>query len=81
MPPINIHQAKTHLSRLVEHAARGESVIIVKAGKPMAKLVPLDAPESAPPKCLGFLAGQMRVPDDFDALGAAQINQLFGDAP
>ena len=81
MPPINIREAKTHLSRLVERAARGESIVITKASQPMAKLAPLDAPEPAPPKRLGFLAGQLRVPDDFDTLGAARIGQRFGSAP
>ncbi|MCL1962271.1 MAG: type II toxin-antitoxin system prevent-host-death family antitoxin [Desulfovibrionaceae bacterium] len=78
MLTINIHEAKTHLSRIVERAARGESFVIAKAGRPMVRVVPLDAPEPAPPKRLGFLAGQVRVPDDFDAMGAAEIEHLFG---
>jgi prevent-host-death family protein len=62
---VNIHEAKTHLSRLVEEVAAGQGVVIAKAGKPMARLVPL---EVAPKKRrLGLFKGQLDVPDDFDA--------------
>jgi prevent-host-death family protein len=62
---INIHDAKTHLSRLVEQAAQGKEIIIAKAGKPMARLVPLeDVPR---PKKFGLLKGKIQVPADFDA--------------
>lgn len=61
---INIHDAKTHLSRIVEEVAEGKEVIIAKAGKPMAKLVPLDAKPSA--KTLGLLKGKVRIPADFN---------------
>ncbi|MFN7085203.1 MAG: type II toxin-antitoxin system Phd/YefM family antitoxin [Burkholderiales bacterium] len=65
MYTVNIHEAKTHLSRLVEEVAAGREVIIAKAGKPMARLVPLEA---APKKHhLGLFKGQLNVPDDFDA--------------
>ena len=77
MDTVNIHEAKTHLSRLVERAAKGESFVIAKAGKPMVKVVPLDAPEGAQRKRLGFLAGQITVPDDFDRLGDEEIARLF----
>lgn len=70
MDIVNIHDAKTHLSRLVEKAAQGESFIIAKAGKPMVKVIPLDAADQAPPR-LGFMAGQFTVPDDFDTMGQA----------
>lgn len=65
MTVVNLHAAKTHLSRLVDAAAAGEEVIIAKAGKPVAKLVALDAPPRK--RVLGLLAGQFKVPDDFDA--------------
>jgi prevent-host-death family protein len=65
MRTVNIHAAKTHLSRLVEEAAAGEEIIIAKAGKPLARLVPLAAPR--PKRRLGILAGRMTVPEDFDA--------------
>ena len=58
MKTYNIHQAKTHLSRLVEAAASGEEIVIAKAGKPMAKLVPVSA--AAGPRVLGALAGKVR---------------------
>ncbi len=65
MHTVNIHEAKTHLSRLVEAAAAGEEVIIAKAGKPMARLVPLEA--APKPRRLGLFRGRLNVPDDFDA--------------
>jgi prevent-host-death family protein len=78
MKIINIHGAKTHLSRLVDQAAKGEPFIIAKAGKPLVKVIPLGAPEAGQLKRLGFLAGQITVPDDFDQMGRAEIEQLFG---
>jgi len=73
----NIHEAKTHLSRLVEQAAKGESFFIAKAGKPMVKVIALDAPEPSQARRFGFMAGQISVPDDFDRMGEAQIVTLF----
>jgi prevent-host-death family protein len=81
METINIHEAKTHLSRLVEKAANGEPFVIAKAGKPMVKVVPLDTPEAGQQKRLGFLAGQIEVPDDFDTMGTEEIQAIFqGDS-
>lgn len=77
MRTVNIHEAKTHLSRLVESAAKGESFIIAKAGKPMVKVTPLDAPMKKKARRLGFLKGKIRVPSDFDTLGAAEILRMF----
>lgn len=79
MKTINIHQAKTHLSRLVEKAAAGEPFIIAKGGKPMVRVVPLDAPLSGQERPLGFLEGQIQVPDDFDRMGAETIRADFED--
>jgi len=74
----NIHEAKTHLSRLIERAAsKGESFIIAKAGKPLVKVTPLDAPELSSRMRLGFMNGQIQVPDDFDNMGREEIEQLF----
>ena len=78
MVTINIHEAKTNLSRLVDAAAKGESFIIAKAGKPMVKVVALNAGGDGQPKRLGFLAGQISVPDDFDSMGSVEIEALFG---
>ena len=77
MRTINIHEAKTHLSRLLEHVAEGEQVIIARAGKPVAKLVPLEAEDTVPGRRLGFLAGEVSVPDDFDRMGQEAIERLF----
>lgn len=78
MQTVNIHEAKTHLSRLVEQAAQGESFVIAKAGKPLVKVTPLDAPDANQMRRLGFMAGQLVVPDDFDRMGALDIERLFG---
>ena len=78
MRTVNIHEAKTHLSRLVEAAANGESFVIAKAGRPMVRVTAIDAPEAGAQRRLGFLAGQFTVPDDFDRLGAAEVEALFG---
>jgi prevent-host-death family protein len=78
MRTFNIHEAKTHLSRLVEAAANGEPFIIARAGKPLVKVMPLHAPEAAQAKRLGFLKGEFEVPDDFDDMGRSEIERLFG---
>ena len=78
MQTVNIHEAKTHLSRLIEQAARGEPFVIAKAGKPLVKVMALHAPEAGQQQRLGFMAGQIAVPEDFDRLGSAEIEQLFG---
>lgn len=77
MRTVNIHEAKTQLSRLVDEAAKGEPFVIAKAGKPLVKVMALDAPEAGERKRLGFLAGQISVPDDFDRMGAAEIERVF----
>ncbi|MBM3583515.1 MAG: type II toxin-antitoxin system Phd/YefM family antitoxin [Alphaproteobacteria bacterium] len=73
---VNIHEAKTHLSRLIERAAKGEPFVIARAGKPIVKVIPIDAPTA--PQRTGFMTGEMRVPDDFDAIGRDDIERLFG---
>jgi prevent-host-death family protein len=78
MRTVNIHEAKTHLSRLIEQATKGEPFIIAKAGKPLVKVAALDAPEPARARRLGFLAGRIQVPPDFDEMGAGEIERLFG---
>lgn len=78
MQTVNIHEAKTHLSRLIEKAAKGEPFVIAKAGRPLVKVMPLDAPETGQAKRLGFMSGQIAIPDDFDRMGGAEIEQLFG---
>jgi prevent-host-death family protein len=76
MVTVNIHEAKTQLSKLVEQAVQGEAFVIAKAGKPLVKVTALDAP--AEPQRLGFLAGEIAVPEDFNRMGDAEIAALFG---
>ncbi len=74
MITVNIHEAKTQLSRLIDRAVKGESFVIAKAGKPLVKVTALDAP--AAPQRLGFLAGEIAVPDDFDRIGRSRDRGL-----
>ena len=76
MRTVNMHVAKTHLSRLVEAAANGEPFIIARAGKPIVKVVAIDAPAGRTRRT-GFLAGQITVPRDFDRMGSDAIQKLF----
>ena len=73
---INIHEAKTQLSRLVDNAVKGESFIIAKAGKPLVKVSALESPQT--PQRLGFLSGEIAVPRDFNTMGEKEITTLFG---
>lgn len=74
----NIHEAKTHLSRLIDQAVEGEPFIIAKAGKPLVKVMPVDAADVGTTPRIGFLAGEITVPDDFDRMGRDEIETLFG---
>lgn len=78
MTTVNIHEAKTQLSRLVDEAAKGKPFIIAKAGKPLVKVTALDTPTGQQIRRLGFLRGQFSVPDDFNTMGRTEIEQLFG---
>ena len=78
METVNIHEAKTHLSRLVDQAAKGEPFVIAKAGKPLVRVIALDTPVAGQVRRLGFMAGRISVPDDFDRMGSAEIERLFG---
>jgi len=78
MKTVNIHEAKTQLSKLVDEASNGESFVIAKAGKPMVKVMALNTPTGAQVKRLGFLAGQISVPDDFDRMGEEELEKIFG---
>lgn len=72
---VNIHEAKTQLSKLIERASKGETVIIAKAGKPMVKVTAIDAPKKV--KRIGFMKGEINVPDDINAYDA-EVAKLFG---
>jgi prevent-host-death family protein len=76
MSTVNIHEAKTHLSRLVEDAAAGEEVVIAKAGRPVARLVALAAPSRV--RKVGVLKGKLALPEDFDAPLSAEELREFG---
>ena len=73
---VNIHAAKTNLSRLVERAAAGEEIVIAKAGKPIARLVPFRAPSAK--KRIGALKGKIWISPDFDAPLPKNILRGFG---
>jgi prevent-host-death family protein len=77
MDVVNIHEAKTHLSKLVEKAAAGEPFIIAKAGKPMVKVVAVDVPVEKKPQRIGFMKGQIKVPADFDTMMSKEIEEMF----
>ncbi|MEX1200369.1 MAG: type II toxin-antitoxin system prevent-host-death family antitoxin [Methylophaga sp.] len=77
MESVNMHEAKTRLSQLVAKVAQGESFVIAKAGKPVAKVTAVDSPGPGEQKRLGFLAGQFKVPDDFDRIGHQEIAEMF----
>lgn len=64
MAVVNIHEAKTHLSRLVDEVSAGKELVIAKAGKPLARLVPIKPPK--PVRKPGFLKGKIRISSDFD---------------
>ena len=72
---VNIHDAKTQLSKLVDRAAAGEEVVIAKAGKPVARLVPLAATVRV--RKLGALKGRLKIPHDFDAVLPAKVLAAF----
>jgi prevent-host-death family protein len=74
---VNIHEAKTQLSKLVDQASKGEPFIIAKAGKPLVKVIPVDAPVPKKVQRLGFMTGQITIPEDFDTMGRAEIEQIF----
>jgi prevent-host-death family protein len=77
MTTVNMHEAKTNFSRLVERAEGGETVIIARSGKPVAKLVPLGDQPAKKKRRLGFLEGQFKIPDDFDTMMADEIAEMF----
>ena len=81
MQTVNIHEAKTHLSKLIAKAAQGEPFIIAKAGKPMVRVTAIDAPEPQKMRRIGFGSGKSKVPDDFDTMMAPEIEEMFYGKP
>jgi len=74
---VSISEAKAQLSKLVDEAAKGEPFVIAKGGEPLMKVTALEAPVGTEAKRLGFLSGHISVPDDFDCMGAAEIDRMF----
>lgn len=79
MQQVNIHEAKTNLSRLIEMAVNGEPFIIAKAGKPMVTVTAYQVP-AKPAQRIGFMRGQITMPDDFDTMGREEIQSMFEGA-
>jgi prevent-host-death family protein len=73
----NMHAAKSQLSKLVQRASLGETILIASSGQPLARLMPLESDPDAIPSRLGFLAGRVQIPDDFDQFAAAEIAADF----
>jgi prevent-host-death family protein len=78
METVNIHDAKSRLSKLLEGVTQGKPFIIAKAGKPIARVIGIDAPDPGQVKRLGFLTGHASIPDDFDRMGEEEILSQFG---
>ena len=82
METVDIDQAKTHLSRLMDRVLKGESFIIAKSGKPVERIVPMDnAPEASKKRRIGFMKGMIKTPDDFDTMMAEEIEEMFYGKP
>lgn len=77
MRTYNMHEAKTHLSRLVREAVAGDPFVIARSGKPLVKVVSVEAPEPEAVRRTGFMRGRISVPDDFDTMGAKGIQAAF----
>ncbi len=76
MQTVNIHEAKTHLSRFVDQAAAGEEILIARAGKPVARLIAL-ASDTNKPRTLGLGKGRFTIPEGFDRLHNKAIQSMF----
>jgi prevent-host-death family protein len=77
MRTYNIHEAKTHLSRLVDEAEKGEPFIIAKAGKPKVQVIPINSGKKKTQSRIGFMKGKITVPDDIKTPFAEEIEQMF----
>ena len=78
MNTVNMHEAKTHLSKLVAKAAKGEPFVIARAGKPLVLVTAIEEPAPKAKRRLGFMEGQIKVPDDFDEMFRDEIEEMFG---
>lgn len=77
MRTYNIHEAKTHLSRLIDEVEKGEPFIIAKAGKPKAQVIPIRATKKKAMQRIGFMKGMYKAPDDIKTPFAAEIEEMF----
>ncbi len=77
MQTVNIHEAKTNLSKLIVAAVAGEPFVIAKAGKRLVTVTRLEQDAKPASRRVGFMKGQIKVPDDFDTMGAAEIEAMF----
>ena len=80
MLTVNIHDAKTNLSKLIDKAVKGESFIIAKAGRPLVKVIAIGEADAPKPR-IGFMKGQIAVPENFDDLGREEIEGMFSGRP
>ena len=74
---VDIKQAKADLDLLVTEAAAGEPFVIAVDGKPLVKVVAADAPAAGTKRRLGFMEGEIQIPEDFDGIGSAEIERMF----
>jgi prevent-host-death family protein len=74
---VSISEARAQLSKLIDQASKGEPFIISKAGRPLVKVTAVEDPVPVPVRRLGFLVGQITVPEDFDVMGSSDIERVF----
>ena len=79
MRVVNMREAKTHLTRLVQDAVEGEPFVITRAGKPLVRVVAIESHDGGRPPRTGFMAGEVSVPPDFDRMGRLEIEAMFED--
>ena len=77
MTQVNVHEAKTHFSKLLDRVAKGEEIVVARAGKPVAKLIPMEDPAEIAKRRIGFMAGKITVPKDFDTMFQEEIEKEF----
>ncbi len=77
--PVNIHEAKTHFSKLLARVMRGEEIVIAKAGKPVARLIP-ERPPSPARRVPGIDKGQLKIADDFDTMSKSDLEEWYGSS-
>ena len=74
---VNVHEAKTHFSKLLERVSQGEEIVIAKAGEPVARLVP-ERPKPAAKRVPGIDKGKIWIADDFDSMSESEVAEWYG---